>query len=288
MPQSVFLCADDYALTAGVSHGIEELAARGRLSGTSALVTTRHWREHGRRVPGIATHCAVGLHLNFTLGQPLGAMPVLAPSGTFPQLGPLIRRLLSAKMDTAEIAAETIRQIDRFRDVAGRDPDFIDGHQHAHALPVIRTGVLTGLRAAFPEGGILVRDPADEPRRIVARRAAVPKSLVLASLARGFGSRLRAAGFRTNEGFAGVSAFDRATPFVQELARFFAYPGPRHLVMCHPGYPDAELAALDPVVERRRDEFDALCSFEPARGVLWLREMAKGGAPCSAAGVGAT
>ena len=28
--------------------------------------------------------------------------------------------------------------------------------------------------------------------------------------------------------------------------------------MCHPGHPDAELASLDPVVDRRRMEYDAL------------------------------
>ena len=28
--------------------------------------------------------------------------------------------------------------------------------------------------------------------------------------------------------------------------------------MCHPGHPDAELAGLDPVVDRRRMEYDAL------------------------------
>jgi hypothetical protein len=39
---------------------------------------------------------------------------------------------------------------------------------------------------------------------------------------------------------------------------FHAAPGPAHLVMCHPGHVDAELAALDPVVGRREDELRAL------------------------------
>jgi hypothetical protein len=44
--------------------------------------------------------------------------------------------------------------------------------------------------------------------------------------------------------------------------------------MCHPGHPDADLAALDPVVERRRMEYEALMRdaslveriWRPARG----------------------
>jgi hypothetical protein len=45
--------------------------------------------------------------------------------------------------------------------------------------------------------------------------------------------------------------------------------------MCHPGHPDAELATTDPVVERRRMEYDALMRdvslanrlWRPARGI---------------------
>jgi hypothetical protein len=63
-------------------------------------------------------------------------------------------------------------------------------------------------------------------------------------------------------------------PYAEELARAFISPGRRHLVMCHPGHPDAELAGLDPVVERRRMEYDALMRdpdlperiWRPARG----------------------
>lgn len=266
---SVFLCADDYALTDGVSGGIEDLAVLGRLSGTSALVTTRHWPAHGRRVGELGSHCAVGLHLNFTLGAPLGDMPKLAPDGVFPTIRSLINRAVARGLDAAEIAAETARQIARFREVAGRDPDFVDGHQHAHALPGMRVGILAALKDAFPSRGPWVRDPSDRVSRIVARRAAVPKALALTGLTRGFGRAVRSAGFRTNDGFAGVSAFDRAVPFTAELTRFFDHPGPRHLVMCHPGIPDDELASIDPVVERRRDEFEALRTCDRLAGKLW-------------------
>ena len=39
----IILCADDYALTEGVSRAIGELAAARRLSATSVLVTSAHW-----------------------------------------------------------------------------------------------------------------------------------------------------------------------------------------------------------------------------------------------------
>jgi hypothetical protein len=39
--------------------------------------------------------------------------------------------------------------------------------------------------------------------------------------------------------------------------------------MCHPGYPDTELAAVDPVVERRQDESDVIRSFPDLENRLW-------------------
>ena len=252
------LCADDYALTDGVSRGIEELARAGRLSATSALVTTRHWPEHARRVLELRRHIQVGLHLNLTLGQPLAPMPKLAPDGRFPTIGHVIKLALAGRIDTSEIEHEVARQIAKFMSAAGVAPDFVDGHQHVHALPGVRRGVIAALRAAFPNGKPWIRDPADGATAIVARRAEPAKALVLASLAGGFGAAVRCHGFRTNAGFAGVSRFNRAKPFAEELTRFFAKPGPAHLIMCHPGHVDPELTTLDPVVDRREDEYATL------------------------------
>ena len=39
--------------------------------------------------------------------------------------------------------------------------------------------------------------------------------------------------------------------------------------MCHPGHPDAELARLDPVVARRRMEYDALMRDVSLPSLIW-------------------
>ena len=80
----IILCADDYALTEGVSRAIGELAAAQRLSATSVLVTSAHWPASAPRLCVHRGHLSVGLHLDLTLGAPLGPMPRLAPAGTFP------------------------------------------------------------------------------------------------------------------------------------------------------------------------------------------------------------
>ncbi len=265
----VLLCADDFAMTDGVSAGIAELAAAGRLSATSAMVTTAHWPDHAARLMPLRDTLAVGLHFNLTLGRSLGAMSGLAPSGDFPALSRLMELAFSRRLDGGEIADELTRQLDRFTQVWGHAPDFIDGHQHVHVLPMVRSAVLNTLAERFPDAKPLLRNPADRPAVIVARGAAVPKALALATLATGFGRRARRMGFPTNRGFAGVSPFYRAMLYSEEFMRFFTWVGARHLVMCHPGYPDAELQRIDPVVERRRDELDALFGAPDLPSRIW-------------------
>lgn len=266
---STILCADDFALTEGVSRGIGALAQAHRLSATSALVTTRHWPSHAGQLNALRPLIATGLHVNLTLGAPLGAMPVLCPAGRFPSIGAIVAMALRGRLNGAELTAEIGRQIAAFEQAVGAQPDFIDGHQHVHALPVVRAAFLSALRARSWASPPLVRVPADTVRKIRVRGAAVAKSLVLSALSFDFGADARVAGYPTNAGFSGVSRFDTTTPYAAELARFLSHPGPRHLVMCHPGHVDDELATLDPVVARRAQEFDALVSYPDLPARIW-------------------
>lgn len=266
---NVILCADDFAMTEGVTRGISELARARRLSATSAIVTLPPWLEHARLLTRLRPFVATGLHLNLTLGPPLAASPGLAPEGELRELASLLRACLSGAVGNDEIASEINRQLDRFEELTGFPPDFIDGHQHVHCLPRVREALLEALASRRWTRPPLVRDPADRAAAILQRGTAAHKALVIHLLARGFGVRVRAAGLPTNLGFSGVSPFDLDRPFNDELARFFMARGPRHLVMCHPGYPDATLTDLDPVVERRRQELDALFAVPRLDEAIW-------------------
>jgi len=268
----IMLCADDFALTEGVSRGIGELVAAGRLSAASALVTTRHWPAHAGSLRALREKIAVGLHVNLTLGRPLAAMPGLCPDGRFPPIGRLAWEALRARLIPAEIATEIGRQLTAFEQALGSPPDFIDGHQHAHVLPGVRRAFLAAVSERVWVRRPLIRDPSDSPAAIAARGAAVPKSMTIAALALGFGKAVRSAGFPTNHGFSGVSAFDVGRPYASEFARFVRVPGRRHLVMCHPGHVDAELPALDPVSERRAEELAALMAYPNLPSLIWHPE----------------
>ena len=252
------LCADDFAMTDGVSRAILDLLAARRLSATGAMTNRPGWTRWARELAPHAGHADLGVHLNLTCAAPLGSMPGLCPQGTFPALGKVIRAGLLSASARAEISCEITRQLDDFEQAMGRMPDFIDGHQHVHAMPGVRELVLGEAARRYTVQRPYLRDPLDSIAAIRMRGVAVRKALVISSLASGFGKAARARGFATNQGFAGVSPFDPSRDFAADMARFLVRPGPRHLVMCHPGLVDDELRALDPVVATRPIEHAAL------------------------------
>ncbi len=267
------LCADDFGLTEGVSRGILELLAQGRLSAVGAMVNMPAWPHLAAALRAARGPAAIGLHLNLTTGRPLGAMPHLAPGGTLPALGPLLARLLAGGAPVqADIAAEIDRQLDAFQAAFGAPPEFVDGHQHVHVLPGVRGALLRCLLARRAPGAALpwLRDPADALGAILRRRFCTDKALVVVTLARGFRQAASAAGFHTNQGFSGFSPLlpDTSAPLVMQRA--LLRPGPRPLVMCHPGHADAALRAIDPAVESRPAELAYLASA--AFGHLLERE----------------
>jgi predicted glycoside hydrolase/deacetylase ChbG (UPF0249 family) len=247
------LCADDYALTPGVSRGILELLGAGRLTAVSVMTTQQEWRIAARELPPFTASADIGLHLNLTLGSPLGAMRGFAPSGTFPSLGRVVRSALLGRLPLPELAGEIGRQIDAFAEHLGRLPDYVDGHQHVHVLPGIREVLLHTLVEKRLSGRIWLRDPADRPRAILARNM-WRKALAVAALAIGFRSQARARRFELNQGFSGFSDFDPASDYAATFAASLRSLGPKHLIMCHPGYADDTLACLDPATTSREVE----------------------------------
>lgn len=267
MTRSFVLCADDFAMTQGVSRSILELLAAGKLSATGAMTNRPHWRRLAGELAAFSGRADLGLHLNLTCAAPLSAMPTVASSGSLPKLGELASLALRSEAARAEIAAEVARQLDAFEQHLGRAPDFVDGHQHVHVLPGVRRAVLDTLAARYAAGSVYLRDPSDSIAAIRVRGVAVGKALTVAGLATGLRRAATRRGIPTNCGFSGFSPFDPQRDFSDDLKAFLIEPGPAHLVMCHPGHVDDELVALDPVVATRPLEHAVLMGFAPPHGL---------------------
>jgi predicted glycoside hydrolase/deacetylase ChbG (UPF0249 family) len=255
------LGADDYGIAPGVGAAIRALLARGRLSGTSCLVLSPHFGAEAPKLRGLAHRGDVGLHLALTQLAPLGPMPRLAPAGRLPSPGLLVALALSRRLDPAEIGAEIDRQLDAFERAFGRAPDYVDGHHHVQQLPVVREALIARFRARLPRGTAL-RVCAEPLGAVLRRGVAMPRAAAIALLGRGLRRLADAAGIASNRRFAGVRDFTENRPYRALFRRFLQGPAAGLAVMCHPGHPDAALAALDPVTGARQGEFDYLAGDE--------------------------
>ena len=266
----VVLCADDYGLSPGVSRGIVELIAQGRLSATSCMSVSRFWPEHAAWLKPFADKVDVGLHLTLTNLPPLGPMPRTASSGRLPGLGTIARRALLGSLDRREVAAEFERQVNAFERAFGHVPAFLDGHQHVHQLPIVRDVTIELLSRRLRGQGYvrLCREPLSA---LLRRRVDVVRALIVSRLGRGFAKRVRHANIAANDSFRGVYDLTGRVPFASFFPRFLRGGGERPLIMCHPGHVDPALGEVDPVTNQRETEWQYFS------GEGFLQDLARAG-----------
>lgn len=251
---AIILCADDYAISPGVSASIRELLAANRLSATSCMAASPYWSEEGARLREFVDRADIGMHISLTGLPPLGPMPRIAPEGKPPSFGWLTLAAYAGALDAGEIAAEIGRQLDVFMRVLGRPPAHVDGHLHIHQLPIIREAVLDLFRARLAGSGAWLR-VCDEPLAVIRRRAVTPiRASVISLMGRALRRETAALDIPANARFAGVQNFDPRSPYRALFRRFIADAPRGLLVMCHPGHSDAALAKFDLVVEKRDEE----------------------------------
>jgi predicted glycoside hydrolase/deacetylase ChbG (UPF0249 family) len=251
----IWLCADDYGMAPGVNAAIRDLLARGRLNATSVMVVGPSFNStEAKALSDIAAAhpIAIGLHVTLTAPfQPLS--PGYAPTkdGAFLSMPETFRVGMLRRLDARTLRTEIAAQLDAFTTIFGRTPDFVDGHQHSHLFPRVRDAVLHVVKEAAPD--VWLRQCG----RIVPmyRRLTDPKGLVLDALSRGFRRRARRHGLDANPAFAGTYDFHANKNFAALFPNFIKRLPADSVVMCHPGFVDAELERVDPVTTQREEEY---------------------------------
>jgi predicted glycoside hydrolase/deacetylase ChbG (UPF0249 family) len=168
----------------------------------------------------------------------------------------MLRSGLLRRLDPGLIEDELLAQLAAFKELFGRAPDFVDGHQHAQLFPQVRDAFLRAVKEAAPaawvrQGGRL------QP---LARLFGAPKALVLDVLSAQFRKRAAIAGIPFNPAFAGAYDFSKAPDFGVLMGGFLDRLPEGGLVMCHPGFVDETLESLDPLTTQREAEYAYLAS----------------------------
>jgi chitin disaccharide deacetylase len=254
-PRRIWLCADDYGLAEGVNRAIRDLISRGRLNATSVMVVgPAIGRNEVAELQAAATaspRCAIGLHATLTAPfRPLSMHFRPVDGGLFLPFQTMLRSGLLRRLDPDMIEDELLVQLVAFKDLFGRAPDFVDGHQHAQLFPQVRDAFLAAVKEAAP--GAWVRQGGRlQP---LAKRLGEPKALVLDVLSAQFRKRAAAAGIRFNPAFAGAYDFTTSPDFGVLMRQFLEGMPEGGLVMCHPGFVDETLRSLDPLTTQREAE----------------------------------
>ena len=257
MTSRIWLCADDFGISNAVNTAIRDLVVRGRLNATSALVVAPSFHRSEavalNALNSTAPRVAIGLHLALTAPfRPAskGFQPVR--EGAFLPLAATFRHAVMHRFKRDALLAEITGQIQTFRRLFGRAPDFVDGHQHVHLLPQIGDALLTVMKDEAPDAWVR------QCGRVVplAARLADRKGLLMDIFSHRFRRRAAALGLRTNPAFAGTyDFFDDAADFAALFPRFLAGLPEGGVVMCHPGFVDEELQRLDPLTTLREKEY---------------------------------
>jgi chitin disaccharide deacetylase len=245
MTEPVIINADDYAMDEGVDAAILDLAERGVVTATSAMVLSPTWpkaAEASKDAP-----LSRGLHIDFT--SPFAGE-------TFPRqsiTGMTIKSHAGA-LDRKSVKKAIERQLSLFEAHMNAAPDFVDGHQHAHQLPGVAESLVEVLSDRYGDGaGIGLRI-------CVSRRwRGVKASIIGRTGAFRLAELAALAGHSTNSDFAGVYDFNEDA----DLGAFWrnwltGLEGGAPLVMCHVATRGGGHDGGDPIRGARYREYDWL------------------------------
>jgi hypothetical protein len=262
---SLVVTADDFGIGKKTSEGIIRAHLHGPVTATSLMsITGDHVRAS---IPLLddAPNLEVGLHLVLTR---CGEKPVMARQssglvdrdGEFFSNSKLWIRAFTGKLDQLGVADEIAAQTELFHKLVGRPPAYVDGHHHAHQLPVVREALLDVMGHDLLPRITRVTTEADSIRKKVGsvRLKRTAANTLGKQAARDFATRW----VWTNDSFFGMlSAADLKRPFPWD--RYLAALPASGVIewVVHPGLADETLVGRDDYNAARSVELEALTSL---------------------------
>jgi chitin disaccharide deacetylase len=253
----VFLVADDYGLSPGVSDGIRQLISGGKLSGTGCMTLFPEWPGEAVKLKQCQGYDGVftGIHLTLTDFKPLTDAPAISKDGKLLSLKELILGALRPTDEfTAQVHGELDAQLAAFTKDMGHMPHYLDGHQHVHFLPPVRSWLLNRFQT-LSQGDVtpwLRGAPAVDFSQGLKIGL---KTCFVAGLARGFDGEMRSVGFEVQGPLRGFYDWQQVEKFGPVLQGSI---GDGSVMMCHPGYVDDVLKDRDPLTGARAHELALL------------------------------
>lgn len=253
----VIVCGDDFGMNADIDEAMISLAALGRMSAVSCLTLGPTFLANAARLAKLDID--LGLHLNLTEALSDGAQAM-------PSLSRLIMRAYAGRLDAAWVDAQLERQFDAFEAAFGRMPDYVDGHQHVHQLPVVRQRLLALLKRRYGGRMPWLRQTAPGMLSGIPLKETFKAHVIGALGAAALGRDAARDGLRTNRRMLGVYGFEGGKRHYADLLQnWLVNACDGDLLMCHPAKDSSGDCAMS---RQRRAEYEVLAC--PKMGE-WLR-----------------
>lgn len=249
--KALLINADDFAQSEAIDAAIINLANHHIISSTSALVLSPRWPQAAKKLVDLPLQ--VGLHLDLT-------SHFTKKFDCYYQLPKLIFLAYSRQLNIQAVEKAIELQWNAFVDALGRPPDFIDGHQHVHQLPVVRDALFS----------IIVKKSWGLQKKNWLRSCQTSyfrdlKAAVISILgAQYFRKKAQQLGINTNSDFAGVYNFKANANLKKMWANWLTdLTGETPLIMCHVATEDSFNSAsnsVDAIYIARVNEYNWLMS----------------------------
>ncbi len=209
--KNIVFCADDFGMSQQINEGILQLVQKQKIDAVSCMTNYDKWPEGAIALKN-QSQVQVGLHFNLKAPN----LPTLIALAYY--------RLLKPKT----ILAELDKQYKNFIIHFGKAPDFIDGHQHIHQLPVIRDVLIAFYNSHLRNTDTWIRSTYNHQTHWKARVINLLGGKRLDAL-------LKKEGIPHNANFSGIYNFAHSKDYASHLEQFIQEINSDGLIMCHPG-----------------------------------------------------
>jgi predicted glycoside hydrolase/deacetylase ChbG (UPF0249 family) len=250
MAARLILNADDFGLTPGINRAVAELHAARALTSATLMANGPAFNDAVAIAQAHPT-LGVGCHIVLTDGLPVShpeSIPTLLGSDgkTFrSSLADFLIAVLRGKVSEDDIAREALAQIQRLQR-AGIDVTHVDTHKHTHILPAVARPLLFVAERA---GIGAIRNPFEQAWSLRIGRSGFTRRTQVAIMARLRSHfmrlpQIRSGALLTTDGTIGISATGRLDAITLRAA-LAALPDGLWELVCHPGYNDRDLDAVN-------------------------------------------
>ena len=229
----LIVTADDFGLTAGVSHGILRAHREGIVTAASILCVGAAFELAGR-LARESPSLGLGVHLAIVGEDPplltAREIPTLVDRrGHFPRSWrTLVARATARRIDPADVRREFSAQLERARGI-GVPLTHIDTHQHVHLWPDIADVTLQ-----------LAREHGIRALRIPCSHSRMPVGTAVAMLSRRLRARAKRAGLLVTDTHVGLEESGRidAVTLARAIRRAARHGAGTAELTVHPGQHD--------------------------------------------------